>query len=339
MVDKIIITDTHFGVKNNSSKFLENQFRIFEDLFKMIEINPNDRMDLIHLGDLFDSRSTISIYVFNKVKNLFVNLYKELQDRNPDNTIIFLAGNHDFFSQNSQEINSLDALMSSALPNCKFITKKSCIIDRCLYVPWYDANNVEVFKEVSETNKDKYDTIFTHTELFGVYRDLDFLKTLNKLVISGHIHKSAKYIFDESKLYNICTPYSINFGDAGDEFKGIWKLVDQELTLFKNTKSLMFWSIYNEDIFEIPESNIKRGDNYNIYINKCNLSDEKYITTLKELSTKIQYINIIPVSDELIYESTKADIDIDNIIYKLIGEERKEYFDKIKQDLAEYESQ
>ncbi len=336
---KLIITDTHFGVKNNSTKFLDNQLRVFEDLRDMVDNSPDPRIDLIHLGDLFDSRSTVSIYVFDRVKKVFIDLYNRLKKRDSQNTIIFLAGNHDFYSQNSSEVNTLSSLMSSVLPDCKYITQGCKIIHRCLYIPWYTVEDIELMKEVCEENKDKYDTIFTHTDLYKVVSDLAFLQHLGKIVISGHIHKSAKYIYDNSKLYNISPPYAINFGDAGDESKGVWKLEDGDLTLFKNSRSLMFWNLKNDEIFNISEKNIKRGDNYNIYINKINLSNEVYVDKIKELSTKIQFLNIIPVSDEMITEITKTDIDIDDIIYNMIGEERKEYFDQVKKAVEEYENQ
>ncbi len=330
MIDRLIITDTHFGVKNNSIRFLNNQMRIFEDLRYMIDNNPNSRMDIVHMGDLFDSRSTISIYVFNQVKELFIDLYNRLIARDPNNTIIFLAGNHDFFAQNSDEINTLDSMMSSILPYCTFVTTGSIEMNGAIYVPWYDAEDPNKFKEVLNQYPDA-DVVFTHTDLSRCNHDLSFLKVCEKVVLSGHIHKSKSYEYKHSQLYNLCPPYSINFNDAGDINKGIWLYnMRGELSLFKNTRSIMFWNVYNEEIFDISDVNIERGDNYNIYINKDNLSIDKYINKLKELSSRIMFCNIIPISESMVEENAEYDINIDSIIYKLLGEELQDNFDTIK---------
>ena len=90
---KIIITDTHFGRYNNSINFLNSQLLIFDDLKRFIKMNKVDRFDLIHLGDIFESRSTISTQISDEVRLLFKELNSLIKERNPENKFIFVTVN------------------------------------------------------------------------------------------------------------------------------------------------------------------------------------------------------------------------------------------------------
>ena len=65
----ILITDTHFGIKQNSITWFNSQSNfIYEQLIPYIQTHK-DIIRLIHLGDVFDSRSSISVLIAAKVKN------------------------------------------------------------------------------------------------------------------------------------------------------------------------------------------------------------------------------------------------------------------------------
>ena len=90
----IIITDTHFGVKNNSITWFNSQSDfIYKQLIPYIK-SHQDTIRLIHMGDVFDSRSTISVYIAKKVRKMFKDLAEICED------VIVVAGNHDFYSPN-----------------------------------------------------------------------------------------------------------------------------------------------------------------------------------------------------------------------------------------------
>ena len=103
----VIITDTHFGVKNNSMTWFTSQSDfIYKQLIPYIK-TINDEVRLIHMGDVFESRSTISIYIAKKVRQIFKDLSKLC------NNIIIVAGNHDFYSPNSDEYDSLSLALNN----------------------------------------------------------------------------------------------------------------------------------------------------------------------------------------------------------------------------------
>jgi calcineurin-like phosphoesterase family protein len=67
-----MITDTHFGVYLNNldkwSNMMESTFYNFVIPFLKENSKPGDI--LIHLGDLFDNRTSISIIIMNKVERI-----------------------------------------------------------------------------------------------------------------------------------------------------------------------------------------------------------------------------------------------------------------------------
>ena len=104
----ILITDTHFGVKQNSITWLNSQSKFIEDqLIPYInrETKEGNKVKLIHLGDIFDSRSTISTYIATRVVELFEKLTNAVND------FIIIGGNHDYYSPNSDSVDSLNLLL------------------------------------------------------------------------------------------------------------------------------------------------------------------------------------------------------------------------------------
>ena len=102
---KVLFTDTHFGVKNNSMTWLKSQLnfiykQFIPELRELKKTHPDDQIVLIHLGDVFDSRSTISTMVATEVRKAFGALREVVDEFN------IIAGNHDYYSPTSDEVNS-----------------------------------------------------------------------------------------------------------------------------------------------------------------------------------------------------------------------------------------
>ena len=75
MID-VIFTDTHFGWKNNSMTWLNSQLDFIYKQFipKLKELSKINDVRVIHCGDVFDSRSTISTYVATKIVKAFADI-------------------------------------------------------------------------------------------------------------------------------------------------------------------------------------------------------------------------------------------------------------------------
>ena len=91
MID-VLFTDTHFGWKNNSMTWLNSQMNFIYNQFipTIKKLSTKDDVRVIHLGDVFDSRSTISTYVASKVVQAFKDIRKWCDE------FIIVCGNHDF---------------------------------------------------------------------------------------------------------------------------------------------------------------------------------------------------------------------------------------------------
>ena len=171
----ILITDTHFGAKQNSITWLNSQSKFIEDqLIPYInrETKEGNKVKLIHLGDVFDSRSTISTYIATRVVELFEKLTNVVND------FIIIGGNHDYYSPNSDSVDSLNLLLGNI--GCRLITKDVEIDGENMYVPWYQYSNPDL---QSMINKNNIKNIFTHAD---IVTEKVILKNCN--IYSGHLH-------------------------------------------------------------------------------------------------------------------------------------------------------
>ena len=99
----VIFTDTHFGWKNNSMTWLNSQMDFIYKQFipEIKRLSKDESVRVIHCGDVFDSRSTISTYVATKVVQAFKDIRSVCED------FVIVCGNHDFYSPNSDTVNTV----------------------------------------------------------------------------------------------------------------------------------------------------------------------------------------------------------------------------------------
>jgi predicted MPP superfamily phosphohydrolase len=101
-----LITDTHFGVRNDSPHFMEYFSRFFDDIF-FPYCKEHNITEAIHLGDLMDRRKYVN---YNTLHGIQENFIKKLNEF--DLKMHCLIGNHDAFYKNTNKINSLHELFS-----------------------------------------------------------------------------------------------------------------------------------------------------------------------------------------------------------------------------------
>lgn len=224
----MIIGDTHFGLsrKGKSKYYLNNQV----DFFKKYVIPNQKQVDyIIFLGDVFDNRKTIDFSVLKIVKEeIFNNISKK--------TFIIL-GNHDIYYNDSNEINSPELLLSE-YKNISVIKNIMKIDNNILLVPWLSNRTmIDYYKTEIKRSINFY--VFGHFEIKEFMpNDKDFTFDINdfknnRLVFSGHIHKSIK----KNNIIYTSTPYDLDWSDINDE-KGIYIL---------DTCSGEYYKIKNKD--------------------------------------------------------------------------------------------
>jgi DNA repair exonuclease SbcCD nuclease subunit len=323
-----IITDTHFGVKQNSTTWLNSQLDFFYNqliphIQQVKESELYDEIRLIHMGDVFDSRSTISTMVATKIVELFTKLCSLCE-------VIIIAGNHDFYSPNSDDVDTLTLLLKNTgatLYIKDFVKKPIPETNTCweLFVPWYKWGN-ETIDSMLECHKKDIVNIFTHADI--VTEQIPFLHlNKNTRVFSGHLHIPNI----KKNLYNIGSCYALNFADANHD-RGYYTMIDNGKPEFHPNKySIRFWRLYNEDIFNSKKlSTIKKNDYIELYISQTNMAEVKYIEKINEYTKQFKNIWVIPQAAELEYDLEKFEgYDIEKITKSMIPEELKDKFNMI----------
>ena len=93
-----IITDTHFGAKNDPQTFAEFQASFYQRTF--FNICRREGVDaLVHLGDVFDRRKYSNFASLALAKQMFFEPAREWP-------VHMLVGNHDAYYKNNNEVNS-----------------------------------------------------------------------------------------------------------------------------------------------------------------------------------------------------------------------------------------
>ena len=100
-----LITDTHFGARNDNLNFNEYFYKFWEEIFfPYIEKNGIDTV--IHLGDVMDRRKFVSYKIAQDFRKRFIQRFVD-----KGITLHMMVGNHDTFYKNTNDVNSLAELV------------------------------------------------------------------------------------------------------------------------------------------------------------------------------------------------------------------------------------
>ena len=127
-----IITDQHFGARNDSSSFLDFYERFYNDTF-FPTLDTNNIESVLILGDTFDRRKYVNFYSLDRAKKMF---FDKLEERNIK--VYMIAGNHDTYFKNTNEVNSPELLLAQ-YTNISLISRPMDIEihdTSICFVPW-----------------------------------------------------------------------------------------------------------------------------------------------------------------------------------------------------------
>jgi len=120
MTKVLIITDTHWGVRNDSPVFLD-YFKRSVDEFLIPFIKENNIRHVIHAGDLVDRRKYINVLTHSRLRTDFLEPMNELCEMH------IIAGNHDEYYKDTYRVNAFDDFVSGRYENVKTFSKPSTI--------------------------------------------------------------------------------------------------------------------------------------------------------------------------------------------------------------------
>jgi DNA repair exonuclease SbcCD nuclease subunit len=312
----VIFTDTHFGWKNNSMTWLNSQMDFIYKQFipEIKRLSNHESVRVIHCGDVFDSRSTISTYVATKVVQAFKDIRSVCEE------FIIVCGNHDFYSPNSDTVNTVKLFMSNM--DIKIVDTKLYETRDYAFVPWY------VWNEGNFETDANY--VFTHTDLI---HDPIPDSCRDKMIMSGHIH-TPQYREHLSR-YNLGSCYSLNFADANQK-RGYYILKQGQLSFEPNKVSINFYRFYNEEILNINLNSLDVNDYIELYVSETNMSKEDYINAIKGFTERFSHLWIIPQVVEYsgqIDEDFKG-YDIEAIMENSIPNDLITFYNKIKDKIS-----
>jgi len=241
-----IITDQHFGARNDSIAFLDFFQKFYDNIF-FPKLEEEGIDTVLILGDTFDRRKYVNFYALQRSKEMF---FDKLANRNIK--VHMLAGNHDTYFKNTNDVNSPDLLLRE-YENINVIDHPATIyVDEtpiCM-MPWICPEN---YQDSLDTIKDtKAEICMGHFEIagFAMYRGMESHEGLSKetfdkfdMVFSGHYHHRS----DDGHIYYLGNPYELTWQDYNDP-RGfhLFDLGSRKLEFIRNPYSMFERLEYND---------------------------------------------------------------------------------------------
>lgn len=210
-----IITDQHFGARNDSIAFLDFFHKFYNDVFfpKLAEYGITT---VLILGDTFDRRKYVNFYALQRAKEMFFDKLANLGI-----AVYMLAGNHDTYYKNTNDVNSPDLLLRE-YTNINVIDSPTDItlagVDICM-MPWICPENYQ--ESLDHMKNTKAELCMGHFEIsgFAMYRGMESHEGLSKetfqkfdLVFSGHYHHRS----NDGHIHYLGNPYELTWQDYND---------------------------------------------------------------------------------------------------------------------------
>jgi DNA repair exonuclease SbcCD nuclease subunit len=302
-----VVTDTHFGVKNDSPLFLDTFLSFFEEVF-FPYLLENNITTVLHLGDLLDRRKFVNFYTLSQVRDRFMSFFEK-----NNITLRIILGNHDTFYRNTSEINSMTELFGHY--KGVYIYTNPVIVDidglSVGLVPWINESTADsAIKFIEDAS---VSILMGHFEING-FQVISGVKHEHGLesslfdkfdaVYSGHFHIKQH---DKNITY-LGTPYQITFSDAYD-VKGfhIFDSEDQSMTFIPNEKK-MFYVISYDDKTEDPLKNLDASVYKNCFVKIIVLNKTKPYTYDRFVESIYSAAPASVTFIEEVFEISKEDI-------------------------------
>ena len=214
-----LITDTHFGARNDNLAFNEYFYKFWDNTF-FPYLDEHKIDTIIHLGDLMDRRKFVSYKIAKDLRERFI-----LPIVSRGIKMHVMAGNHDTYYKNTNEINSLYELLGG--PGEEKYSGIECYDGPCTqefdgtaihFMPWICSDNYE--RSMRSIQMTSAQICMGHFEINGFEMHKGHFsengydkKFLNKFdtVFSGHFHKKS----DDGHVYYLGNTYQMTWSDDG----------------------------------------------------------------------------------------------------------------------------
>jgi len=256
-----IITDQHFGARNDSTHFLDYYEKFYNETF--FPIIDSERIGtVLILGDTFDRRKYINFHTLKRAKEMF---FDELAKR--EIKVYVLIGNHDTYFKNTNEVNSGNLLIGDYV-NITIINSPQTIhldygnpsYDVCM-MPWICADNYE--QSMLELKHTSATLCMGHFEIagFAMHRGMPSQEGLDRGIFnkfdytfSGHYHHKS----NADSIFYLGNPYELTWQDYNDP-RGfhLFDLANRELSFIHNPNVMFHRIVYDDKTETIAEIGAK----------------------------------------------------------------------------------
>jgi len=307
----ILISDLHFGNKNNSTNHNDDLLKFFETIIS--DPRNGGINNLYVLGDVFHQREQLDISTINAAIEGFNMLSRWFN-------VIVVKGNHDLYYRDRRDVHSLVTIEKYV-----DIVDYNLKIDDKLLTSW--LLNGEEYDEIIEmTKKDKIKQVFGHYE-FSKFKMNDHyvmehgqshkeLSHVNQ-IFTGHYHKRQ----EKDNVIYIGTPFPFDFNDANDMERG-YVVVDGDDYEYRNYQSV---SVVSVEYKEFLADNYTNQENTTI---RVIINEDIDQVVMDELKDKMEESNfrdsriaykIDKKKEEVDLELNPDDIkDIDTVVLDMI---------------------
>ena len=328
-----LITDQHFGARNDSLVFLDYYEKFYSETFfpKIVEENIKT---LLILGDTFDRRKYINFNTLQRSKKMFFDKLDEL-----GLTVYMLAGNHDTYYKNTNEVNSVDLLLKE-YKNITVIDEPMTIhlnyeseADDILMIPWICADNYN--RCLEEINNSKATLCAGHFEIagFAMYRGHPTMEGLDRgnfrkfdWTFSGHYHHKSS----TDDIHYLGNPMELTWQDFNDP-RGfhLFDLDSRTLEFIRNPNVMFHRLVYDDSTDEtVPVIVDQLKDRYVkvVVVNKTNpylfdrFMDSIYACEPADVSIVEDFTDLMEGVDDDMVDQAEDTITILNKYVDGIGE-------------------
>lgn len=313
-----VISDTHFGVRNDSPLFLEYSFKFFETVF-FPYLQKHGIDTVIHMGDLLDRRKYVNFNTLSQVKRRFFAPLREQGIK-----MHCIPGNHDTYWKNTNDLNSLRELFHDDL----HLYEKPTTVDfdgcSILFLPWVNKENSEECEAALDSSVAP--VLVGHLELDGyeVMRGINHNggmsdNILHKfdVVLSGHFHCRQF----RGNVHYLGTQYDLNFSDL-NERKGfhVFDTETRNLTFIENPYKMYHKVFYNDTENNYSEFPCERYKDCYLRVVVTRKTDEIAFTSLCEALVAAGVANL-SIVEELSEETSDGErVDISKGTIELIND-------------------
>lgn len=256
-----VLNDTHFGVKGGSDVLLQNQAEFFSKVF-FPTVEEHSVKQILHLGDLYDSRKAIDVKTQYAARKMFLDPM-----RNRGMMMDIIPGNHDTYYKSTNSINSLKEMLGYFLNNIHIIEEPETMVYGGMQiglVPWINPENYDRCIEFIRS-KCKASWLGGHFEIAG-FDMMRGVKSSHGLesslfdryekVLSGHFHTSS----ERGNIMYLGSQSEFTWADADDP--KYFHLIDtqtREIERVRNPYTL-YRKLYYDDSSDDPVPSPGTGD-------------------------------------------------------------------------------